>query len=251
VYGGLAAETAATNAATWATAGQVVTYHGLPIDAVYEPDSGGYTASSADVWGTALPYLVARPEPPGYVSPNRWSIAIGAAALGRDAAAVGSPTGVVESLRVAAREALSGRVIGLLLSGPEGLAELRDDAVRTALGLPSNLFSVRTATAVSVLGAGGARTTLLSLGGAHVQGGAGVASVPARTTATIEGAGGVRRLATTAPSYTFVGRGLGPGLGMSQDGALYMASHGATADAILLYYYSGTRIQGNDGEGSA
>ena len=241
---------AVTNAATWATAGEVLTYAGAPIDAVYEADSGGYTADSADVWWSALPYLAAVPEPKGYVSPNRWQITRSATALGAAAAAAGTPTGAVAYLAIVAREVASGRVIGLLLGGPKGWAELRDDAVRTGLGLPSNLFVVRTPTEVTVLGAQG-RRRLLGLDAASAEGAGGQAALAPAQRVAIEAANAERTLAAAPPSYVFVGRGDGPGLGMSQDGALFMARHGATASAILLYYYRGVTVTADDGEGSS
>src|SRR4051812_36007979 len=48
------------------------------------------------------------------------------------------------------------------------------------------------------------------------------------------------RAATT--SFTIVGHGYGHGVGMSQFGAQGYAQHGATYDAILAHYYSGTHL---------
>ena len=63
VYGGFAAENEKTTAAVNATAGEVITYNGELIDAVYSASSGGYTESAVNVWGTDFPYLRAAEDP--------------------------------------------------------------------------------------------------------------------------------------------------------------------------------------------
>lgn len=58
VYGGRSAETAATNRAVGATARIHAVYDGRPITALFHSSGGGYTESSAHVFG-AVPYLKA------------------------------------------------------------------------------------------------------------------------------------------------------------------------------------------------
>src|SRR5262249_1789532 len=60
---GVSAEKARTSAAVSATAGQIVTYGGKVASTLYFSSSGGKTASSQDVFGIAVPYLVSRPDP--------------------------------------------------------------------------------------------------------------------------------------------------------------------------------------------
>lgn len=62
-YGGVAAETPATNAAVDATKHQIVLYNGRVADTVYSTSSGGRTASAADTTGTPVPYLVSVDDP--------------------------------------------------------------------------------------------------------------------------------------------------------------------------------------------
>lgn len=57
VYRGFSAETAATNRAVSETAGEVVTYAGKPIDALFHSSGGGFTENSENVWGSVIPYL--------------------------------------------------------------------------------------------------------------------------------------------------------------------------------------------------
>jgi stage II sporulation protein D len=60
----------AREAAT-ATRGQVLTYGGELIEAVYFASSGGHTANNEDVWGTRpLPYLRAKADPFDSLSPH-------------------------------------------------------------------------------------------------------------------------------------------------------------------------------------
>lgn len=56
-YEGTARETPKAVAAVRATAGQVLTHAGKPINAVYSANSGGITADPAEVWGNPVPYV--------------------------------------------------------------------------------------------------------------------------------------------------------------------------------------------------
>jgi len=70
VYGGVAAETARTDAAVSATAGEAVTYHGTIVQAFFFSSSGGHTESINDAWGgPPVPYLVGVPDPYDAISP--------------------------------------------------------------------------------------------------------------------------------------------------------------------------------------
>jgi stage II sporulation protein D len=57
VYGGLEKESASTRAAVDSTRGQVLTYQGQIIDAVFHSCAGGRTENVEDVWSNPLPYL--------------------------------------------------------------------------------------------------------------------------------------------------------------------------------------------------
>jgi stage II sporulation protein D len=65
MYRGLAAETAATDAAVAATSGQIVTYDGAPAVTYFSASSGGYTENVEDAWpgATADPWLRGVPDP--------------------------------------------------------------------------------------------------------------------------------------------------------------------------------------------
>ncbi|MCK8824159.1 SpoIID/LytB domain-containing protein [Fuchsiella alkaliacetigena] len=56
-YNGAAYEHHNSNQAVNETIGEILTYNGQPINAVYSANSGGHTESSADIWGGQVPYL--------------------------------------------------------------------------------------------------------------------------------------------------------------------------------------------------
>jgi stage II sporulation protein D len=70
VYRGLSSEANTTQAAVNATIGQIMTYHGKPILAVFHAASGGHTENVEDVWASSIPYLRGVPDydlgTPGY-----------------------------------------------------------------------------------------------------------------------------------------------------------------------------------------
>lgn len=71
VYEGADRVLAVAREAAGATRGEVLTYGGELIEAVYFASSGGYTASNEDVWGTRpLPYLRAKEDPFDAISPH-------------------------------------------------------------------------------------------------------------------------------------------------------------------------------------
>jgi stage II sporulation protein D len=70
VYRGLSSEANTTQAAVNATIGQIMTYRGKPILAVFHAASGGHTENVEDVWSSPIPYLRGVPDydlgTPGY-----------------------------------------------------------------------------------------------------------------------------------------------------------------------------------------
>lgn len=57
--------------AAHSTEGEVVTYRGRPIQAVYHSSSGGHTADNESVWSSSpVPYLRGKPDPYGMQSPH-------------------------------------------------------------------------------------------------------------------------------------------------------------------------------------
>ena len=124
------------------TDGQVLTYGGAPIQAVFFSSAAGSTAGAEEVWGRALPYLVPVDSPEGDEVPNYHStvsltadevraLAEGAG-LGCDLS--GEPSGWFTDIVRSA----SGRVASLKLGG----AELSGGAARSLFSLRSTSFDV-------------------------------------------------------------------------------------------------------------
>lgn len=241
VYVGQTVQTPATDRAVVSTSGMILTYAGRPIDAFYEADSGGHTEASRNVWGTPLPYLSGVVEPRGYVS-RTWQAAFTPTSLAATVRSfMATSVGPIWRISVFAL-GVSGRAIGVRFYGPHGVLTLHDDRVRTALGLPSNLFRVKDNAAVTAASA--ARSSRLSeLWGVWAQGAEAQAKpLPPTRSLAIVSAFAQRTVYSVPTKYILSGRGDGPGLGMTQDGALVLAQRGATAAQILQYYYQGVTI---------
>ena len=138
VYLGVTGEKPATTKAVLDTTGQVVLYGGKVATTYYFSSSGGKTASAADVFGFAVPYLVSRPDPWDKLSPyNHWGpVLLGARTVqskldadGRvlDARGVGTP---------------SGRLRTVTLDTTTGSEQVPATLVRTALGLRSTWVTI-------------------------------------------------------------------------------------------------------------
>ena len=136
------AYTAKIAAAVADTDGQVLTYEGGPIQAVFFSSASGATEDAAAVWGKSLPYLVSVDSPEGDEVPNyRSTVTLTAeevkalakeAGLGCDLS--GEPSGwVTDVVRTD-----SGRVASLKLGG----AELSGGAARSLFSLRSAAFEV-------------------------------------------------------------------------------------------------------------
>lgn len=151
LYTGTAAEKSASDAAIKATRGEVLTYGGKPIEALFHTDSGGMTENSEDVWGSHVPYLRAAKDTPAKTMP--WTKTISRADLGRKLAAKGHTIGRVRSLalsplaigRAAKDRTASGRVKTMTVKGTKGTATLSGTTWRSLLGLKSTLFDAKLA----------------------------------------------------------------------------------------------------------
>ena len=151
LYTGTAAEKSASDAAIKATRGEVLTYGGKPIEALFHTDSGGMTENSEDVWGSHVPYLRAAKDTPAKTMP--WTKTISRADLERKLAAKGHDIGKVRSIalsplaigRAAKDRTASGRVKTMTVKGTKGTATLSGTTWRSLLGLKSTLFDAKLA----------------------------------------------------------------------------------------------------------
>lgn len=161
LYTGTAAEKTASTAAVRATRGEVLTYGGRPIEALFHTDSGGMTENSEEVWGSHVPYLRAVRDAQTKTLP--WTKTITRADLERKLAAKGHNIGKVRSIalsplaigRAAKDRTASGRVKTMTVTGTKGTATLSGTTWRSLLGLKSTLFDAKlTKDAVTFTGYG-------------------------------------------------------------------------------------------------
>ncbi|MBS2030359.1 MAG: SpoIID/LytB domain-containing protein [Deltaproteobacteria bacterium] len=229
VYSGIGGETAATDAAIKATAGEALFLPngGKLVDTVYSAICGGYTENNENVWaGPQNPALRGVPDVigddksvpatltdsslPGFLNSKaafacklasastaskfRWTKRFTASEV--DAMLATLKVGHVLGMKVTQR-GVSGRAIALTVSGDAGASEIRGELnIRKAFkNLPSGMF------------------VLASEGG------------------------------KSGPSaWTFSGGGWGHGVGMCQIGAIGRAEHGQTYRDILAHYFQGSEL---------
>ena len=182
VWGGLAAETAESNAAVDATEGQFVTYLGGLASVFYSSSCGGHTADASRVWGgTKLPYL--RGVADAYCMTSspyaHWTATttVGAllAAFGPKAAGLG-PLRTIEL-----GDPTPDERPGLRLTGADGSLLLSGAEVRGALGtrtIPSTLWH-----SLTLQGDAAQAATLLRIEGSGLGHGVGLCQWGARVMA--------------------------------------------------------------------
>lgn len=145
VYGGVEAEDPRARIAVDLTRGQILTYRGEPIEAFYHACSGGYLASSKEVWGTEYPYLVARKDPFSEESPYySWEIRISTEELEKKLTMQGINLNKVDSIKIQQRSE-SGRVVRILLKNSNNREIMSGREFRKIVGfdrLKSTLFEV-------------------------------------------------------------------------------------------------------------
>lgn len=143
-YSGIAAEHPRSDLAIYETTGLVLVYQDDFAHTYYHSDSGGSLASSAEVWGRALPYLAARADVSSSTPHRKWRYSLEPERLRLALAALGLDVGTVRAISVSAYSD-SGRVLRAELQGSRGRASL-SGAVLTSLlrevGLKSTRFTM-------------------------------------------------------------------------------------------------------------
>jgi stage II sporulation protein D len=136
VYGGIAAETASTNAAVAATRGQVVTYKGAPVVTFFFSTSGGRTENveNTNVGAGPQPHLKSVADPYDEVSPkHRWKpVRLTPAAAGAKLA--GLVKGRFRGIQVR-RRGRSPRIVAADVVGTRGRTRVDGATLRARLGL--------------------------------------------------------------------------------------------------------------------
>jgi stage II sporulation protein D len=136
VYKGVESESAATQQAVQSTAGQVLTYNGQIILAVFHSASGGHTENVENVWSSPLPYLRGVPDydqgTPGFA----WSKTFTYAQLS-NIFGVGNISSIIPE-----RVSNNGRIMTLKVVGNNGTKRISGERIRGILGLKSTRFAM-------------------------------------------------------------------------------------------------------------
>lgn len=114
------------------TAGQVLTYDGAPIDALFHADCGGHTSSPEQVWGTAgLPYLRPATDDVPSVQHRTWTLTLTRADLIK-AMDAERRTAIGDQLRSVLLDGTdsSGRVARVTVNGNNAQVVLKSDEFR-------------------------------------------------------------------------------------------------------------------------
>lgn len=139
----------------------------------------------------------------------------------------------------------SGRATEVAANGAK-LDVASPDSLRSALGvqgsLPSTLFQIDETAKMTIAGAGSRQIMKPADSSAVYIVGAGGATTEAKANMFILNGSGQLRAATKEPSFRFIGKGNGHGIGMSQYGALSFAQQGYDYQYILKYYYKDVTI---------
>lgn len=142
VYRGISDESQRTQDAAQATVGEVLTYEGRLIDAVFHASSGGATENAEDIWGYALPYLRGvRDNWQEALQPWTKQISMADLAGFADSAKVTETIGAVSRLEVASKTP-TGRAMEIALSGDKGKQELPALELAAHFNLKSTFFSL-------------------------------------------------------------------------------------------------------------
>jgi stage II sporulation protein D len=139
MYGGVSAETPATDAAVAATAGQIVTYAGQPAATYFFSSSGGYTESIQNVWAgsTPEPWLRGVPDPydgagqnPYHSWGSQMSVSAATAKLG------GLVKGSLVGIQVT-RHGVSPRIMQAMVVGTRGTTSVTGTQLQAIFALAS------------------------------------------------------------------------------------------------------------------
>lgn len=227
-YGGYSGESYDTavgqrvRTAVDATAGQVMYYDGVLVEAYYSANAGGATESAANVWGSDRSYLRGVEAPwdaypfsgdaGSYTSLKfptsyQWHYAISFADLGKKVTSVGTVTDVT----VNREGCFSGYAKEVVVTGTKGSKSYSGTQFRSLLGLRSASFDV-------VIGQSIAANTAFS-------------------SRYVSAADFAAAFQVSGKLLTINGRGYGHGVGMSQWSACVMAERGYDYLAILRYFY--------------
>lgn len=237
VYFGTLKESERACKAVDETNGEIITYNGEIITAVYSAHSGGVTANVENVWGNPFPYLKSVDDP--HCKDYVWEMDINYDSLTNHFNSKGYNLGKITNLKI---DSISSdkRVTKITVTGTNGSKSFEREGVRTALGLKSQMFYISDGSLMkSYLTSSGLKSGDLSK--MIVKTGAGDKIAGNKITVI----NGNKRVNTYEASggNKISGSGYGHGVGLCQCGAMGFAEEGWDYIKILKYYYTGVEIQ--------
>ena len=149
VYKGVETEAKSTQIAVSSTDGQVMTYKGKIILAVFHSSSGGHTENVEDVWSEPLPYLRGVKDYDEGTPEYRWQKTFSPSELSQRLG--------ISNIRslIPERTTTYGSIKTMKVVGDSGSKSLSGSKLRQALGLKSTRFTVTsTPTAFQIDGSG-------------------------------------------------------------------------------------------------
>lgn len=262
VYKGYTGETVTTTLAVDATKGQVIYYKGVPINAVFFSNSGGYTEESENVWLEPMEYLKSVPEISEYDT-KVWTRTFTKSQINSILNSTGANIGSVTNI-VIAEASPSGRVQKLNIVGTSGTKVLTKEAIRTFFAsaggsLDSRLFTVNGSGSVDFKTDDYQTPNVnmdIKTDDSYIIGSFGNSIINGmqddyklkkkeniNSINTLDKFAIQKQYSATADTFTIKGKGSGHGVGMSQKGAEGMARIGYKYIDILKHYYTGVEIK--------
>lgn len=240
VYKGYSSERPACNAAIDEIADKLITYNGkLAGQIYYFASSGGRTEDVKNVWGYPYPYLVSVDDK--YEHVTTWTKTLRASDVKARIPDIGNILGMDIT-----KTSEAGRVTQLAVRGDRknDPAFYNLERSRTVFSLDSQLYTISTDADIYVSPVV-TNSVKTQLGGKTVLSASGSKKLAATNNkVAILGAGGQTKTVALVPeTYTFVGRGWGHAVGLSQEGAIGMGKAGIKYDEILTHYFQGTKIE--------
>lgn len=262
-YGGYDWETKNSNMAVDETEDMVATYNGELIGGYYFSTSGGYTESSANVWGGEVDYLEAVPDPyePDNLAKTTWTVTYSASEIKTLLANKGVDIGDITNM-IVNEFTDAGRVLELEIIGTKGTYTLNKSAARTYLNLNSQWFTINDdEPVVPEYKNYKDNITIDEKIDLSEEENSETKPLLAKLLALLTVEKSKKETASTEKSdvtkirkdyaartkvvdtFEIKGRGWGHSVGMSQNGAIGMANNDFTCEEIIKWYYQGVEVE--------
>ncbi|MEZ0537285.1 SpoIID/LytB domain-containing protein [Caldicellulosiruptoraceae bacterium PP1] len=227
-----------------ATKGEVITYNGKLISAVYFSSTGGIpTEDSENVWKYPVEYLRSvdnSKETPN--SKSQWTFQFSKNELKEKLKVRKIDVGDILDIQILEKTKV-GRVLRLKIIGTNGEYEVQKETTRTIFGLYSQAYSIATDSDINTVNEDNS-VKRERVSGKYILNEDGVMEQVYNTNINaVDENGQTFEISTIPNTYTFNGFGWGHGVGMSQWGAKGLADKGYTYKQIIKHYYTGVEIE--------